>query len=186
MALGQLTLAWNDLHVSLSMLFCGAMGGGNVSKYLAIWQNIASDRTQREVLKAVIQNDWTIMHPGNEALRDGIIWICNEATNLEDFRNNAIHSPLIAADKSSPVAPLTGLGHIRAKKLASQPNLLAQLRWCRDAASVLRNFAMEIDEAMTKQRVGPWPKKPKLPPRPATGGTQKPSQKQKATRRSPA
>ena len=36
-ALGQFNLAWNDLHVSLSLLFCTLMGGGFVNKFLAIW-----------------------------------------------------------------------------------------------------------------------------------------------------
>jgi hypothetical protein len=175
-ALGQFNLAWNDLHVSLSMLFCCVMGGGNVSKYLAVWQNIPSDRVQREVLKAVAENDFIVTSPRNQLLLDGIRWICREATTLEDLRNNAIHSPFWA-NTALPAAPMVGLGHLRAKRLAANKNLLAELRWGRDAATVLRNFAMEIDQALSGAPLGPWPKIPKLPLRPQTRKIPKPNQK---------
>jgi hypothetical protein len=37
LALGQLVLAWNDLHLSLSMLFCTAKGAGYVDPFMAEW-----------------------------------------------------------------------------------------------------------------------------------------------------
>jgi hypothetical protein len=53
------------------------------------------------------------------------------------------------------------LGHLRAKKFEGK-NILAELRWCRDTAVALRNFAMEIDYALTDYR-RPWPDRPHLP-----------------------
>ena len=164
-ALGEAALAWNDLHASLSMLFCGVMGGGYVNQFLAVWQNIPSDRAQREVLKAATLGYTGTEAPLNKGLRESVEFICNEATKIEDFRNDALHSPLFAS-KGGPVTPMTGLGHIRAKKLSCGPELLGEFRWFRDRATILRNFTMEIDHALASGVGQPWPKMPKLPPRP--------------------
>lgn len=161
-ALGQLTLAWNDLHLALQMLFCTVMGGGFVSPYLAIWNAIKSDRTQRDVLSAAAAAK--AMNGGSQRLADEIKWICDRADSLEEARNNALHSPLWGTQGSTPtqVGPVTGLGHIRANKLAGK-DLLSEFRWCRDGATTLCDYATTLDFAFCRGK--PLPIRPTLPAR---------------------
>ena len=53
-AIGQLTLAWNDLHEKLGMLFCVAMGGGWAHRWAALWNAASFDRPKRKLLEAAI------------------------------------------------------------------------------------------------------------------------------------
>ena len=165
-ALGELALAWNDLHVSLSLLFSTLLGAGNIGPSQAVWQNIASDRMQRNVLSALASELFdryeTSGTRSKDRRREEIKWLCDRATDLEDFRNDALHSPLWGLSKPEGpyIAPVTGLGHIRASKLLGT-NLLIEFRLCRDAITSLRNYAMEVDQCLTKG--GTWPKRPRLP-----------------------
>ncbi len=169
LALGEIALAWNDLHVSLSFVFSTILGVGNfnnVGLSQAIWQQITSDRMQRNVLVAVAE-EATLAFASREQFED-IRWLCDQATRLEDFRNDALHSPLWGVGKKERpyIAPVTGLGHLRATKLYGK-DLLAGYRRCRDAITALRNYAMQIDECLQRRHSGNWPKRPKLPPRPS-------------------
>lgn len=185
-ALGELALAWNDLHVSLSILFCTLLGGGNIGPFQAIWQNITSDRMQRNVLSALASERLDSETPFTSGKKDkryeDIKWLCDEITKIEDFRNDALHTPLWGLSKlEGPyIAPVTGLGHIRANKLLGT-DLLTEFGLCRDAITNLRNYAMEIDQCLTKG--GTWPKRPKLPTLRAT--KKNPLAVIRATRRRP-
>jgi hypothetical protein len=162
-ALGQLALAWNDLHLSLGMLFCTAMGGGFVNPALAIWNTIKSDRAQRDILLAVAKA--SLMNGGHQKFAEEIEWICKNADALEDTRNDALHSPLWGAPRgprAAVVSPAVGLGHVRANKLLGK-NLLAEFRRCRECSIVLRDYATKLDFAICQGR--PIPARPKLPPR---------------------
>lgn len=161
-ALGQLTLAWNDLHETLAILFCSVMGGGFSNQFLAVWHALKSDRSQRDILLAAVKSG--LIEGGPPRLLVDVTWICNQADALEDARNTALHSPLWGSKWQSGtiIQPQIGLGHVRASRLSGK-NLLAEFRWCRDASTVLRNFAMEID--MVLSRGGTWPDQPALPNR---------------------
>jgi hypothetical protein len=162
-ALGQLALAWNDLHLSLATLFCTAMGGGFVNPVLAIWNALKSDRSQREILLAAAKA--TLANGRSQKLAEEIEWICKRADALEDSRNDALHSPLWGAPRGpgAPlVSPVVGLGHVRANKLLGK-NLLAEFRWCRECSTKLRDYATELDMAFSRGR--PLPDRPRLPPR---------------------
>ena len=111
-ALGQLTLAWNELHEAMALLFCSVMGGGYANQFLAVWHSINSDRNQRAVLVAAAEND--INRPASDMRHKEVVekikWICGQANTLEDLRNDSLHSPLIA--RGQQVVPMSGLGHI--------------------------------------------------------------------------
>jgi len=164
LALGEIALAWNDLHVSLSFVFCSILGVGNfnIGPFQAIWQKITNDRMQRNVLVAVAKEAEFALS-SREQFED-IKWLCDQATNLEDFRNDALHSPLWGIGPKN-IAPVTGLGHPRATKLYGK-DLLAEFRLCRESITTLRNYAMQIDECL-QTRHGGWPKRPKMPRRPS-------------------
>ena len=163
LALGEIALAWNDLHVSLSFVFCSilAVGNFNFGPFQAIWQTITNDRMQRNVLVAVAKEAGLALS-SREQFED-IKWLCDQATKLEDFRNDALHSPLWGT--STRIAPVTGLGHPRATKLYGK-DLLAEFRLCRESITTLRNYAMQIDECLQRRRGG-WPKRPQMPRRPS-------------------
>lgn len=166
-ALGQLTLAWNELHEMLSLLFCTIMGSGVVNQYLAIWHTLKVDRAQRDMLLAAAYNHTLSAYPPR--MVEDIEWLCKRADALEDERNNAVHSPLLGVRHENKVLirPRTGLGHVRAKRLANNKDLLALFRWCRDATMALALFANGIDFALSDLR-RPWPDRPEWPARPGT------------------
>ena len=93
-ALGQLALAWNDLHETLAILFCTVMGSGYVNQFLAVWHAVKSDRSQRDILMASISSHRNFPDDQRKRLQTEIEWICARANALEDMRNDALHSPL--------------------------------------------------------------------------------------------
>lgn len=161
LALGQLALAWNGLHETMSLLFCSVMGGGQVDQFLAVWHALKTDRSQRDILLAAAKNVYRGMPP--PTYLEDIEWLCAKAELLEDARNNALHSPLVAHQRISgeiSVHPIVGLGHIRAKRLFDK-DLLKEFRWCRDRAVSLAEFASAMTRPFSDTR--PWPKRPSWP-----------------------
>jgi hypothetical protein len=176
-ALGQLALAWNDLQESLAGLFwslnlAGPPEAGDTVNYLPlrIWHSIKSDRSQRDMLKALINNlqvDW-----GRPSLDDDVNFAIERARALEGARNDAIHSPLFSVDKTlygvtfgtEKVAPASWQFNPKAISLAKRDNLLSEFRYCRDAAITLSDYVREIDAALIN-RQRPWPGRPSLPTR---------------------
>jgi hypothetical protein len=183
-ALGQLALAWNGLHEVLSLLFCNVMGGGPVNQYLAIWQVLKVDRAKREILLAALKTHMRGAFPVD--FESDIEWLCDRADVLEDVRNDALHSPLWAQERgpgNTTVKPWVGLGHVRAQKLLNR-NLLAEFRWCRDAAILLADFAYEVDRSLS-DHMRPWPKRPDWPIRPGTNAQKPPRPTRPAKRPRP-
>ena len=177
-ALGQLALAWNDLQESLAGVFWTTMMNGPPRagdivdhRPLRIWHAIRSDRSQKEMLRAVIsthyQIDWN-----RPKFTDDVRWLLGVADNLENARNDAIHSPLFYVDRSlygsafpgKTIAPAAWLSNPRAVSLAKRADLLAEFRYCRDTAVTLSDFAREMDSALINPR-RPWPGRPQLPNR---------------------
>jgi hypothetical protein len=179
-ALGQLALAWNDLQESLAALFLslhlhGPPQAGDRVDYapLWVWHSIRSDRTQKEMLRALI--DHTTTDWGRPNFKADTKQLIVMATALEGARNDAIHSPLFSTDKSlygsayraganEKVAPAAWQFNPRAVSLAKRQNLLGEFRYCRDTAIALSDYARAIDVALMNP-ARPWPDKPSLPTR---------------------
>jgi hypothetical protein len=177
-ALGQVALAWNDLQDSFAGLFWTTMlsqrpQAGDMFDYTAlhVWHSIRSDRSQRTMLQAAVNNssiDWQ-----RPTLKGDVKWMLKTADKIEDARNDAIHSPLFAVDHSlygmtstsnEPIAPAWWLFNPRAAKLSQRQNLLHEFRYCRDAAIVLSDYVRGIDHALINAQ-RPWPDRPRLPTR---------------------
>jgi hypothetical protein len=176
-ALGQIALAWNEFHQALALLFCSVMGGGFVNQFLAIWNAIRNDRAQREILKAAALNNTNGTMPPEmvEGLVKLIEWINARANEVEDARDDALHSPLLAfRGTQNAVFPAAGLGHKRAEKLLKRKDLLAEFRWCRDSAMTLTEFAFAIDNAWARGLS--WPDTPTMPNRGETNKQRPPHQ----------
>jgi hypothetical protein len=176
--LGQLALAWNDLQESLKGLFWVLMNPrpqeGDLVNYVPVWvwHSIKSDRSQRHMLKAAVTHlpvNWE-----RSTLVEDVTWLINRAESLEDARNDAIHSPLFAVNKSlygmqyetpiEKIAPARWLFNPRAIGLAKRKNLLGEFRYCRDTAITLADYAQLIERALINPG-RPWPDRPSLPSR---------------------
>ncbi len=156
------------------------MGGGYVNQFLAVWHALKSDRSQRDILAASISSHLNLPDDERLKVKKEVEWICGQANTLEDKRNDALHSPLWSMDRGLPkptVSPLVGLGHVRANKLLGK-NLLKEFRWCRDGATVLRDYALQLDEALTRGE--PLPNRPSLPNRGDSNEKKPPRQERKA------
>ena len=165
-ALGQMVLSWNSLQEILGITFVAVMNCGNDEKSHATWHAISSDRMQREVLIATVNvSEFLEVFP---SLQEDIRWLCDNAKKLEDFRNDALHSPFwLGAKGKAEFMSLTIFGHIRAKKLDGK-NMLKDFKWCRDTSVVLSDFAWQIARCVPGPNNVPWPERPKLLTRGAT------------------
>jgi hypothetical protein len=177
-ALGQLTLAWNDLHERLATLFWILMGGGWKNKPIGIWNTVEYDRPKRKLLLAALKGctpSETQVHP---SMVDEIEWIIIKANELEDVRNDAIHSPLTLVPKyfvkqfgTTSVVPDDALDNRRAVKLSKKArnDFLEEFKWCYRCTIVLRDYASQIEYAYGGSvRFGaafPWPRRPAWPTR---------------------
>jgi hypothetical protein len=181
--IGQANLAWNDLHIKLISVFqlvCSlSFPGSKENNYLHlkshyIWNSSQSDRASRAMLKAALGG----MSPDEKTrypkLIEDVEWLLTETAKLEDMRNNIIHTPLLLITKSDLFSELNNKVFpnslsARGGKLAGK-DVLKEYRWCRDSASVLRDYAEAIQLTLYFHSVGrlpldAWPHRPPLPNR---------------------
>jgi hypothetical protein len=167
-AIGELALSWNGLHDSLGRLFSVVIEDKKRSAS-AIWHSIKSDRAQREVLLAAAERVYSNRQEYPHAL-DDIKWILSEATKIEDFRNDALHSPVILLGtkrKSRPV-PSYYFGHVRATRLKDK-DFIREFRKFRNDATKLRDFAAHLTYILLpSEKPASWPRRPKLRVYPGT------------------
>lgn len=177
-ALGQLALAWNDLHEHLGFVFCSMMGDFSAVditavRSLEIWHSCYQDRAAREMLRACadVEDDDFDKRFGD--VRREILWLLRKVESVEEVRNNAIHSPLMSTIEEASlnaikwprrVHAFTWFGHRRARKLAKTLDLLMTFVWCRDTALTLRDYAAEIESHLTGAQSS-LPERPVLPNR---------------------
>jgi hypothetical protein len=177
LAIGQVAIAWNELQEALGLLFCSIMGGGAANQFLAIWQSLKADRAKRDLLLAAAKQ-FDMRAPSSTAFGTKLLaevkWICSEMDSLEDYRNNAVHSPLFASGTRT-VGPTTGLGNVRALRLAAHDDVLREFRWCRDYAMLLTEHVLALG-LMFGDHGRAWPDRPKRPNRGDTKKRKQPRQ----------
>lgn len=171
MAIGQIALAWNDLHESIGVLFNSITTIATDDKVQAAFQAIDSDRLKRKMLKAAFSQLDAKEIRLNPTAVDDIKWACGQIDALEEARNNAIHSPLhmfvFSREFNLPhgVLPNDVYGNTRAAKLRNK-DLLTEYRYVRDATIVLRDFIDGIEESWNwTYRRSSAPVRPQLPNR---------------------
>jgi hypothetical protein len=190
--IGQVLLAWNDLHERLATLFVMAMGGGYVNRPLAIWHSVRNDVGKRHLLRTAIENLTPKEKAERPKLVDEITWILEKADKLEGLRDDSAHTPLsrlssvrlvaipIDWDIGYPlrdVMPDTGFQNPRAMRLDEKSkDLLVEFRYARERIVVLRDYVIAIDSAWGNAHL-PWPDRPALPER-------KPRKKRRSRERS--
>lgn len=172
MAIGQVALAWNDLHESIGVLFNEITTIPLDGKIEAAFQAVDSDRTKRKMLKAVVaQLDIKEQARNPRAIED-VKWACNQIDALEEARNNVVHSPLMEFQSVLALATPHGIspnflfGNARASKLRGK-DLLTEYRYVRDATFALRDFIEAIEDAWSwsDEKRHTWPDRPQLPNR---------------------
>jgi hypothetical protein len=179
-AIGQLALAWNDLHEKLGSIFVVVMEGNTADdnedklyQIAAVWSAVNNDRTKREMLDAAVKNTPELGYGPFPKLADDIKWLLARTTALEDTRNDIIHAPLVAfrgslAKSLFPTLPVVIpnllLRNFRAGKLTKKnPTgpLSDDFRWCRDSILTLRDYAVGLQLGLTVEG-RPWPDRPQL------------------------
>ena len=85
-ALGEATLAWNDLHMVLSSLFGAVSRIPNRVATDAMWNSLKADRVQREMLESLVKLN-AINYNIPKKLKTEIEWVLKETTALENLRN---------------------------------------------------------------------------------------------------
>jgi hypothetical protein len=182
-SIGQLLLAWNDLHEQFSKLFVLCMGGGFIYRPLAVWHKTRMDLAKRELLKVAISDLSEKEMAGRTKLVKEVLWILDKAKELEGLRDDSAHGPLHASPPSifefdnvllsrniieivTPrVSPNTVFQNPRALRLdKSEADLLRDFRYAKERILILRDYTMAIDLAWTNGRF-PWPDRPELPDR---------------------
>ncbi len=164
-ALGELSLAWNDLHEMLGNLFWVSLGIPNGVMPLDVWHSSNSDRAQRDMLKAIAESH-AIGGDLTKTAKIEILWVLKRAISLEDTRNNALHSPVFQSG-NDPVEAAHQSGHRRAKQLANK-DLLKELNYFYKTTMVLRDYSFEMFASIqTQNSIFPiaWPDRPKMPSR---------------------
>jgi hypothetical protein len=145
--------------------------GGFSNQFLAVWHALKNDAAQRDILQAAARDSFGYDSPLGAKVFTEIKWINGQATKVSDARDDALHCPLWGFERGqteTPVVPVTGLGHRRAQKLLeAKRGLLAEFRWCRDAALILTDYVKDIDELLSRDPspLPAWPDRPALPNR---------------------
>jgi len=170
--------AWNELQANLCELFSivaldRAPRAGDMVNYVPtyIWHAIRSDRSQRDMLEAAIMHSKVTSRP---ELQEHGKWLCDRVANLEDRRNDILHSPLIQWQKGTmetKIIPNVFAKNPRALKLASVEDILEEITSATNYALELSTYALGILAALLGPSA-PWPSKP---------ARQGPHRKQKAT-----
>ena len=165
-ALGRFALAWNELQAKLCDLFSivaldRAPRIGDMINYVPthIWHAIRSDRSQRDMLEAAIMHSKIATGP---ELQEHGKCLCEMVANLENRRNDILHSPLIQWQKGAAetkIIPNVFGKNPRALQLASVEDVLEEITSATNYAIELSAYALGILAALLGPSA-PWPSKP--------------------------
>jgi hypothetical protein len=163
--IGELTRSWNILQENLGEIFAWIVNDSNPNIPLAVWYSTQNDRAQRDMLRRAHASFGAINNRKHPKAKEDIKWLLDRCDSLADQRNDALHAPLMLAisesNKTIEVIPAYFLGDPRAIKLKNK-NVLEELRWYRQSAETLRQYALSIVSHM-KADGKSWPERPLMP-----------------------
>lgn len=162
-SLGRVTLAWNSLHTELFGIFWAASGYANGLIPGAIWNALKVDRAQRDILKDLTTSKAHGISLSKK-VRGKINWILDNANELENIRNDLIHTTF-AIDRGAPFALHLGQ-HKRGLSFEGR-NPQAEADWIFERTMLLSIYAQELSEVI-RRRDETLPKQPSLPTRPGS------------------
>lgn len=161
LAVGRVSGAWNFLHQTLGELFAVIIGGDR-QLLLTAWRSIENDRSQREMLRAVIKAASPERWKQTPKAPDDLLWVLKRANALSDVRNDAIHALVslhIGAEIAmGPAFPPRGK---REKKLldnaAKGRKLLDEFANCEQDTDALSLFVQRATLALAAPDRQEWP-----------------------------
>ncbi|MGZ4107169.1 MAG: hypothetical protein ACXVO1_07505 [Tumebacillaceae bacterium] len=166
-AIGQLVLAWNDLHEVLVVLFWTLRNFDD--KIFNEWDAAKFDHKKRTLISKWISGLPAKTKALAPELYTDLEWLIKEIDRLAEPRNDGAHTPLTIIQDTPflhpsrftvGVAPNITWGNSRAKQLFGK-DLLADFRKCRNCASKLADFARTMERALADEHTR-WPARPLL------------------------
>jgi hypothetical protein len=167
-AIGQLVLAWNDLHEILVVLYWTLLGFDD--KTFDEWDAAKFDHKKRALISKWIKS----LPAKSKALAPDLYadleWLVAQINILAEPRNDTAHSPLTIIQDTpflnrhhfkTGVTPNTTWGNSRAKRLFGK-DLLVEFRTYRNSASKLADYARTMERSLADEHT-PWPARPILP-----------------------
>jgi hypothetical protein len=170
-ALGQFSLAWNALQHNLCVLFSivtlerTPVAGDEFNDVPThIWHAIKSDRSQREMLCEAIKH--SKLGKENQLAEHGK-WLIDRVGELENRRNDILHSALIPIERSpgvKEVIPDVFFLNPKARNLQKTRNLLEEILSCCSNAILLADYAQMLTGVllMLPRAQFSWPDRPLL------------------------
>lgn len=96
---GEITWAWNRLQAAFAWIFIGFVSTKENQVGRVIWNAIASDKAQRDILLALCKDKL------NKAQYAEICWAVDQANKLSSYRNAFIHSPMLQNINDGELSP---------------------------------------------------------------------------------
>jgi hypothetical protein len=156
-AAGQVVHHWNQLQERLGRVFAAAIGNRKIA--LAIWYTPHSDRAQRDMLTAAINetldDKWKRYAPTAKA---DILALVSAANSLADRRNDAIHAPVALAINKHKLTIISVYfhGNPRALKLKGK-DIVNEFNLCISLTRELYQYAEKIETAINFSSHYAWP-----------------------------
>jgi hypothetical protein len=171
-ALGQLIFMWNDLHEQLASIYWTLRG--YTDDAVVEWNNTPPvDRRKRDLIRKWV-NELPPVHRSMAVdMWNDVFWLLDQIDLLAESRNDAAHAPVTIEQESflarrdnftAGVISNHAWGNRRALNLIRK-DLLAEFRWQRSVATKLRDYALNIERALSDEHT-PWPNRPEWPDRP--------------------
>jgi hypothetical protein len=173
MALGQLIFAWNDLHEQLASIYWTLADYADDA--VAAWNKPKADKHKRDLIRGLVNALPHAHRPEATDMWLDVIWLVDTVDAFADFRNDAAHAPVtiepetFLATRDNFTAGVISNNAWRNRRAGNliRKNLLAEFRWQRNVATKLRDYALNIERALSDEHT-PWPSRPKWPDRPET------------------
>jgi hypothetical protein len=169
--LGQLIFAWNDLHEQLAAIYWTLAGYSDNA--IAEWNKPKVDNHKRDLIRRWVN----ALPPAHRNMAvdmwNDVVWLVDTIDTLTDFRNDAAHAPVTIEPESflarrdnftAGVISNSAWRNRRALNLIRK-DLLAEFRWQRNVAIKLRDYALNVERALSDEYT-PWPNRPEWPDRP--------------------
>lgn len=151
-AIGQAAIAWSGLHEVLRDIFWIMLGTDKPTSS-AIWYSIRSDRSQRQMLKALAKS-YRETGDLRKELADKIDALLKECDAVALTRDDVVHAPILSS--LTGVVPNAYSGSPMASRLLNKV-LLDEYRWCRDACLVISDYAHRISINMMTENDPEYP-----------------------------
>ncbi len=161
--IGKISLAWNELHEQLGMIFWKITGITNGLVAGAIWGSSPSDLQQRSMLRAAVAHTFKT----KSKYYIDLIWMLDEIDRISFNRNTAIHIALTFIVDHSGTTLATSPLPLQNKygKALKDKDILVELTLYQERIYALTRYAGQLYAAILSPKHWPWPNKPVMPTR---------------------